>query len=139
VIDAGAPVLDPGADVVNVDAGGVGTRFPTDLRALSASRDLLEWAVRRRVADLPSVRFIQGVDVTGLIPNAAGAGIAGVAIRHRGEGDPEVIDAGLVVDASGRGSALDCCASQRGAARDGRGRGPGTKPVHRRPANFADD
>lgn len=82
-----------------------------------ASRVLLEWAVRRRVAALGGVGFVRATEVTGLTTTADGGRVTGVRLRPRGgEGDtkdavrgaPGVLgadlEADLVVDASGRRS-----------------------------------
>lgn len=70
--------------------------------ALSASRPLIEAAVRERVRALPNVTVLDGHDVTGLI---AGAGrVTGAAVTgHDGRG-ARPLPADLVVDATGRGS-----------------------------------
>ncbi len=105
---AGAPVVDAAGDLAWLTPAGWAARFRSGIPMLAASRDLLEWSVRRRVAALPGVRFVEEVDVTGLIPDPAGDGIIGVWVRRRkpAEGQPaeERLEADLVVDASGRGS-----------------------------------
>ncbi|HZU34928.1 MAG TPA: FAD-dependent monooxygenase [Gemmataceae bacterium] len=105
---AGAPVVDAAQDVAWLTPAGWAIRFPSDLTLWSASRELLEWAVRRRVMGLPNVQFLEECDVAGLLPDAAGQGVAGVALRRRrpaaGEKMEGEFTADLVVDASGRGS-----------------------------------
>src|SRR5215208_6228600 len=72
------------------------------------SRDLLEWAVRERVAVLPQVHFLEKTDITGLLPTPDGKGVAAVKVRSRDGGSStnseEPLRAELVVDASGRNS-----------------------------------
>lgn len=75
-----------------------------------ASRVLLEWAVRRRVAALGGVSFVRATEVTSLASTADGGRVTGVRLRPRvGDGDTVggasgVLEADLVVDASGRRS-----------------------------------
>ena len=109
LVAAGAPLVDMANDAAWLTPFGWGVRFPSELVMLTCSRDLLEWSVRRRVAALPKVRFLQSAEVTGLLPAANGVDrVGGVKIRFRGERDgergEEVLRADLVVDASGRPS-----------------------------------
>src|SRR5262249_36919690 len=68
----------------------------------------LDWHVRLRLAELPSVQIMEEADVVGLLPNASGNGVMGAAIRLRGSTSASaseiVLCADLVVDASGRAS-----------------------------------
>ena len=57
LIQGGAVSFDLAADVVWLTRSGWACRFPSGLRALSCSRDLLEWEIRRRVAELPRVEL----------------------------------------------------------------------------------
>ena len=102
---SGAPSLDMAADMAWLTAAGWGVRFSSDLRMLTCSRDLLEWALRRRLAAFDRVQFIEGAEACGLI--LEGDAIAGARIRHRNVSTPaEEERAQLVVDASGRHSNL---------------------------------
>jgi 2-polyprenyl-6-methoxyphenol hydroxylase-like FAD-dependent oxidoreductase len=87
-------------------------RFPGHLRLLAATRDLIDWGVRRRVAALPNVRIHHGADVAGLVRGPGdGPRVAGVRIRPRmddtefGRREAEFA-ADLVVVAGGRNSRL---------------------------------
>jgi 2-polyprenyl-6-methoxyphenol hydroxylase-like FAD-dependent oxidoreductase len=106
LVAAGAPTLDMANDIAWLNPAGWGIRFPSNLGFIAFSRDLLDWHVRRRlVAD--GVRFMKGYDALGLIPDAAGTGVAGTRLRRRGQGDEggeEELYADLVVDATGRAS-----------------------------------
>jgi 2-polyprenyl-6-methoxyphenol hydroxylase-like FAD-dependent oxidoreductase len=103
---AGAPRLDTIDDFAWFTTAGWAVRFPSGLETHGCTRDLLDWAVRRRVAAYPRIEFREECDVTGLLPDAAGTGVAGVRLRARGPGAAaeEELRAGLVVDASGRSS-----------------------------------
>jgi 2-polyprenyl-6-methoxyphenol hydroxylase-like FAD-dependent oxidoreductase len=79
-------------------------RTPAGLTALAASRPLLEGTIRERVRALPGVTVLDGHDVTGLHAAAGGDRITGAVVAGRdGEGS-RVLEADLVVDATGRGS-----------------------------------
>jgi len=86
---------------------GLAPRFHSGVSMLASTRNLLEWAVRRRVAALPNVRFLERTDVTRLLPGP-GESVAGVKLRSRsgrnGADLEEALYADLVVDASGRNS-----------------------------------
>jgi 2-polyprenyl-6-methoxyphenol hydroxylase-like FAD-dependent oxidoreductase len=106
--EAGAVLLDSANDFEWLTPAGFAPRFPSGLPFLMSSRDLLEWTVRKRVAALPQVRFLEKTDVTGLLPTPDGEGVAAVKLRSRdakGAGrSQEPLRAELVVDASGRNS-----------------------------------
>jgi 2-polyprenyl-6-methoxyphenol hydroxylase-like FAD-dependent oxidoreductase len=78
---------------------------PSDLRALAVSRPLLEGYVRDRVWALPNVRLLDRCDVAGLATTPDGRRVRGVRVLRRADGSAEeVLEADLVVDATGRGS-----------------------------------
>jgi pimeloyl-ACP methyl ester carboxylesterase/flavin-dependent dehydrogenase len=84
-------------------------RFVHDFRMVCASREFLEWVVRRRVTDLGHVRFLEGREVVGLIGGGDGRSVEGIRFRTRGSGNGDLhsvdeLPASLVVDASGRSS-----------------------------------
>ncbi|MEU8436460.1 FAD-dependent oxidoreductase [Streptomyces sp. NPDC029216] len=66
-----------------------------------ASRDLLDWHVRRAVGALERVTFLDRTEVLGLEGDARR--VTGVRVRGE-DGGERVLGAGLVVDASGRSS-----------------------------------
>ena len=71
------------------------------------SRDLLDWQIRRRLAENTNVHFLEGGTVTGLLTNASRAEVAGVSVRFRDRHNPgnihaENLYAELVVDAGGK-------------------------------------
>ncbi len=106
LVAGGAPTLDMTQDIAWLNPAGWGVRFPSDLTFIAFSRDLLDYHVRRRlIAGNAGVRFLKGRDVTGLLPDAAGTGVAGARVRPRdGSGGEEELRANLVVDATGRAS-----------------------------------
>jgi 2-polyprenyl-6-methoxyphenol hydroxylase-like FAD-dependent oxidoreductase len=77
------------------------------LTCVGATRPILEFHCRRRIAALPNVRFMEEYDIVGLTTSADQQRVTGVRVRNRAEdaGQAEVVlSADLVVDATGRGS-----------------------------------
>jgi 2-polyprenyl-6-methoxyphenol hydroxylase-like FAD-dependent oxidoreductase len=75
------------------------------LVALSPSRPVLEGHVRTRVRALPNLTFLGSCDIVGLATTPDGRRVSGVRVLRRADGAAEgVVDADLVVDATGRGS-----------------------------------
>jgi len=108
-VAAGAVPIEWPRDMLVLTRRGWSDRFPTGIKILSASREFLEWGVRRRVAAFGNVRFLEGRDVTGLLADADRRRVEGLRIRARSSGGgqeaaAEELRAGLVVDASGRNS-----------------------------------
>ena len=103
LIVAGGLVIDLARDFRFYDEGDFLAEGPYRLPMYCASRPLIEWIVRRRVADL------DGVDVRGecrfadYLVDGAASTVDGVAIRD-GNADAVEIAADLVVDATGRTS-----------------------------------
>jgi 2-polyprenyl-6-methoxyphenol hydroxylase-like FAD-dependent oxidoreductase len=77
------------------------------LTLLCASRPLLEARIRARVRCLANVRVRDRCDVVGLVVTRDGRRITGARVLRRADGSAEeVLDADLIVDASGRGSRI---------------------------------
>jgi 2-polyprenyl-6-methoxyphenol hydroxylase-like FAD-dependent oxidoreductase len=107
LVSAGAPVVD-GPDILWLNAAGWSRRYRSPIRLLGASRELIEWQTRTRVAGLGNVRLLEGHEVVGLLSGPGRRAVTGVRLRSRGRGDrtaPEAdLEAAFVVDATGRGS-----------------------------------
>ncbi|MBM2620098.1 FAD-binding monooxygenase [Actinoplanes sp. LDG1-06] len=72
---------------------------------IGARRPILEAHIRRRVEALGNVVFKQRYDLTGLVFSADRSRVTGVKVqRNDGKGVEEILDADLVIDATGRGS-----------------------------------
>jgi 2-polyprenyl-6-methoxyphenol hydroxylase-like FAD-dependent oxidoreductase len=131
VLGAGALTMQWPADVLWLSPVGWGRRFPEGRELLSASRELVEWTVRRRLQALPNVTLRDGHEVTGLLAGEDGRAVRGVRLRQFGSpggraganGRPSTTERGwesgevssgadqplaadLVLDASGRDSRL---------------------------------
>jgi 2-polyprenyl-6-methoxyphenol hydroxylase-like FAD-dependent oxidoreductase len=103
LVGQGAVRFDLAGDVAWLTRSGWACRFRSGLMALSCSRELLEWAVRRRVCALARVEVLSGHAVSGFTLPASGTAVNGLRLRAGG-GCETVLPADLVVDASGRGS-----------------------------------
>jgi 2-polyprenyl-6-methoxyphenol hydroxylase-like FAD-dependent oxidoreductase len=102
-----------------VNEGRPLTRTPTGLDGLLTSRLLLEDEVRTRVTDLPNVVVHERADALGLSFDADGR-VRGVRVAWRDrDGLAELLDADLVVDASGRGSRTPAWLQAAGYAQPG--------------------
>ena len=78
---------------------------PSELRAVAVSRPLLEGCVRERVRALPNVQVVDRCDAAGLVAPSDGRRVRGVRVLRRADGSAEqVLEADLIVDATGRGS-----------------------------------
>jgi 2-polyprenyl-6-methoxyphenol hydroxylase-like FAD-dependent oxidoreductase len=78
---------------------------PSDLQGIALSRPLLEGYIRDRVRALPNVRVMDRCDAAGLVATPDGQRVRGVRVIRRADGSAEqVLEADLVVDATGRGS-----------------------------------
>jgi 2-polyprenyl-6-methoxyphenol hydroxylase-like FAD-dependent oxidoreductase len=98
-------------------AGWLDRRIP-GWTMLSASRPLVEGAVRRRLRELPGVTILDRHDVTSLLTSREGREVIGVTLRplDHGSGLVQQLDADLVVDASGRGSQAPSWLAEAGYA-----------------------
>ena len=80
------------------------SRTSTGLLALSASRPLIEGAIRERVLALRNVTTLDGYDIVGLRSSPDRRRITGVRATSPHRDGDRVVSADLVVDATGRGS-----------------------------------
>ena len=97
----GVPVGDPLADVRLRINGHAFRQAPSGLTLVSASREVLEHQVRRRIRALPNVTITDGCDVVGL--TVLGGRITAVRVLRRADDSAEeLLDSDLVADATGR-------------------------------------
>lgn len=104
LVSQGAALGDAVLHVVRVIGGHRYPRFKSGVQGLSLSRPLLEAEVRRRLLALPNVRAIERCKVLGLVTTPDRATVTGVRMVYQEDGAEAVLNADLVVDASGRGS-----------------------------------
>jgi 2-polyprenyl-6-methoxyphenol hydroxylase-like FAD-dependent oxidoreductase len=118
--DLGAPVFDYGEGTVFLLPDGYAPRCRTGVLIQTFTRDELERRLRQRVLALPGVRILSETRCDGLLMEPGSGRVRGVryqAAEPAGEGDSgeaAQLEADLVVDASGRSSALDDWLRQAG-------------------------
>jgi 2-polyprenyl-6-methoxyphenol hydroxylase-like FAD-dependent oxidoreductase len=74
------------------------------LTTLGVVRPLFEYFIRERVQKIANVSFLEEHDILGLTTSADKSRITGARVQERGTDTDKVIEADLVVDATGRGS-----------------------------------
>jgi 2-polyprenyl-6-methoxyphenol hydroxylase-like FAD-dependent oxidoreductase len=91
----------------------------TGLVSVTGPRPVVEEHVRARVAALPNVSFVERRDIAGLVTTSDGERVVGVRIQpNTGGATAEVVlEADLVVDATGRGSRTPAWLQELGYAR----------------------
>jgi 2-polyprenyl-6-methoxyphenol hydroxylase-like FAD-dependent oxidoreductase len=99
----GAPLGDQLGDARLYFGGHRMARWHSGLPLLCASRPLLEDAVRARVAATPGVDVVARCELVGFATSADRQRVTGARVRRLGCAE-ESLPAGIVVDASGRGS-----------------------------------
>ncbi|WP_217240513.1 NAD(P)/FAD-dependent oxidoreductase [Streptomyces sp. AC555_RSS877] len=98
---AGARRAPVTTDMVVLGTRGWFRRWPESHHVILAGRDLLDATIRAQVLADERIQLLGATEVVGLEGTAAA--VTGVRVRERDEGE-RVIEAGLVVDATGRGS-----------------------------------
>jgi 2-polyprenyl-6-methoxyphenol hydroxylase-like FAD-dependent oxidoreductase len=102
---SGATRLDVPGDLLWFHFDGYNVRFQSGLSTLAMSRPLLEWHVCRRVLALPNLACRQRHEAVALATSADRKRVTGVVVHPVSVHDRhELLEADLVVDASGRGS-----------------------------------
>jgi 2-polyprenyl-6-methoxyphenol hydroxylase-like FAD-dependent oxidoreductase len=108
LLAAGSQMLDQGKDFRILYRFGWSPKVACNLEICTFTRPLLESTIRRHLREDPKIRFIEGVEVMGLVLDEGGTRVEGVRIRRRGQEAGEegetVVRADLVVDVSGRSS-----------------------------------
>ncbi|MCC2278240.1 FAD-binding protein [Streptomyces sp. ET3-23] len=104
--EQGSPQVGMPSDVVQWQGGKWYRRTAATTRIFTGSRPLTDWVVRRRVLAGPRIGTVEGAEVTGLVGNTTR--VRGVRLRERGAAaagqESRILEADLVVDASGRSS-----------------------------------
>ncbi|MEU2233855.1 NAD(P)/FAD-dependent oxidoreductase [Streptomyces vietnamensis] len=101
--ELGAPKVGIPEDMVQWQNGKWFSRNPATAHFYSGPRPQLEWLVRQRVLADPRVDLVEGTETVGLTGDSLR--VRGVRLRERGAGaekETRVLEADLVVDASGR-------------------------------------
>ena len=141
LVTQGVEFGDMAGDVLWHEAGGYRVRFSSGLKAAFASRAMLEWCIRKRVAALPNVHILDGISVSGLIVDSSSDRIRGATSRRTGDREPlRFHGAELTVDATGRGSRSPRWLQELGYSRPPKsvvtsGIGYASREYHRKPAD----
>ncbi len=86
--------------------GGYRLQYKSGMIGVLMSRPLLEWQIRKRVVALPNVEVLDECNVVRLITSGEPKAVTGIEIDLRAQAEhKKILNADLVVDASGRGSA----------------------------------
>lgn len=106
LVASGVPVVQDLSSARLSFGGHLTCRRPhrTQLPTYQPSRPHLERHIRERVRALPDVEFVEQCDVVGLTTSSDAGRVTGARIVRRVDGHTEeVLEADLVVDATGRG------------------------------------
>lgn len=104
VVAAGARKLGYHEDVVTLTSHGWQHRFPPRQYVIVCGRPLLDWVVRGEVLANDRIRLRERTEAVAL--KGDGTRVSGVEVHDLDGSGREVIEADLVIDATGRGSGL---------------------------------
>jgi 2-polyprenyl-6-methoxyphenol hydroxylase-like FAD-dependent oxidoreductase len=104
--EGGAILADMGQAARWYIAGGYRLQYHSGMTSILLSRPFLEYEIRRRVMMLPNITVLDGYSVEGLMTTPERSHIVGVRLKRFAVAeDYTPLQAALVVDACGRGSA----------------------------------
>ncbi len=101
MLEGGAVEVNPGMEMARMQPAGWSPRRNSHSTLLFCSRILIESVIRKLVAPLGSIEFVEDTEVTRLLVDEPEKGVVGVAARRRSTGEQTEVRADLVVDASG--------------------------------------
>ncbi|MFF5010801.1 NAD(P)/FAD-dependent oxidoreductase [Streptomyces phaeochromogenes] len=104
LIASGAHHREVPTECLWLTAYGWQHRFPATEFIITCSRTLLDWTLRDHALRTGRITVMDGTEVLELCGDAHR--VTGVRVRGRGADEPVELTAGLVVDATGRGSPL---------------------------------
>jgi 2-polyprenyl-6-methoxyphenol hydroxylase-like FAD-dependent oxidoreductase len=104
LLAAGARRIGFHDDLVTLTASGWQYRFPATAYAMMCTRPLLDWTVREAILSAGRIGLEQGTEVVDLVGDRSR--VTGVRVRDADGGEPRLLEADLVVDATGRASRL---------------------------------
>ncbi|UQI49705.1 FAD-dependent monooxygenase (plasmid) [Streptomyces sp. HU2014] len=101
-LEAGARRIALPTGLASLSPQGWIRRWPEMQYLIACTRDLLDWVVREQALALPGVTLLRRTEPVTLLGSARH--VTGVRVRDTADGTEQVLEAGLVVDATGRGS-----------------------------------
>ncbi|MFB8039494.1 FAD-dependent monooxygenase [Streptomyces sp. NPDC056004] len=104
LIGAGAHRIGIPNGLVSYTAFGWQHRFPESEFTIACSRALLDWTVRDQALRNPRISVLDRTEALGLTGTAER--VTGVRVRDSASGEERVLEADIVVDTTGRGSAM---------------------------------
>ncbi|MEU5032137.1 NAD(P)/FAD-dependent oxidoreductase [Streptomyces milbemycinicus] len=104
LLAAGARRIGFQSDLVTLTAWGWQYRFPATAYAMMCTRPLLDWVVRDAILAGGRIEVEHGTEAVELAGDRSR--VTGVRVRDAGGGEPRLLEADLVVDATGRASRL---------------------------------
>ncbi|MCD9145986.1 NAD(P)/FAD-dependent oxidoreductase [Streptomyces albireticuli] len=103
-LEAGARRIALPTGLASLSPQGWIRRWPEMQYLIACTRDLLDWVVREQALALPGVTLLRRTEPVTLLGNARH--VTGVRVRDTADGTEQDLEAGLVVDATGRGSRI---------------------------------
>lgn len=104
LLASGARRIGFHSDLVTLTSAGWQYRFPATAYAMMCTRPLLDWTVREAILAGGRIRVEQGTEAVDLAGDRSR--VTGVRVRDADGGEPRLLEADLVVDATGRASRL---------------------------------
>jgi hypothetical protein len=105
----GAPLIDLAKDILWLTPQGWGLKFKSDLEVLSFTRPLLDFHVRSRLSTIPNIHILQNTEIIRLIENGDDSLAGALLSITPPNGLETIVEADLVVDATGRASRAPQC------------------------------
>jgi 2-polyprenyl-6-methoxyphenol hydroxylase-like FAD-dependent oxidoreductase len=107
LIHLGAQRFDMGSDMTWLTPAGWGKNWISGLDIIAFSRDLLDWIIRNRLKEFSNISILEGCQVKELIAHEnkiKGVSLYTKSLDSNDTSSIRIIDADLVVDASGNSS-----------------------------------
>lgn len=117
LVEAGVQTGDFNGDIRWIFNGRRFRPGHSGLVCVPATRPVLEYHVRRRVQAVPNISFLEQHDVLGLVSTPDRRRVIGARVQSSLGGAERVLDADLVVDATGRGSRTPLWLAEMGYGR----------------------
>jgi 2-polyprenyl-6-methoxyphenol hydroxylase-like FAD-dependent oxidoreductase len=104
IVENGGENADFGDSMNWFTHGGFKKKVFLGIKGVSLSRPLLEHLIRERVLAIRNIKLLDSTIAKTLLASEDKQRVTGVAVEHKGEMQPTMLHADLVVDCTGRGS-----------------------------------